>query len=195
MATPMFHIAASMRKRTFYRLIGVGGDAALVGHALLDVWVLVHQHHGDLFPGAGPLLSGFSFKSHQMSIGRQLAGVVLLAIGVQLHLEGVALLGGERWTEDGFVVRSVIHHLTEVFHSPYKLWAGGLREIDIVQWHASRWGPGTLFGPLEDNPKLFGDVQAHMVQLPQVLRGSCCKMLGGKTRQLQNSKNTREMCI
>lgn len=133
MATPMFHIAASMRKCTFYRLIGVGGDAALVGHALLDVWVLVHQHHGDLFPGAGPLLSGFSFKSHQMSIGRQLAGVVLLAIGVQLHLEGVTLLGGERWTEDGFVVRSVIHHLTEVFHSPYKLWAGGLREIDIVQ--------------------------------------------------------------
>lgn len=133
MATPMFHISASIRKRTCYRHVGVGGDAALVGHALLDVWILVHQHHGDLFPGAGPLLSGFSFKSHQTSVGRQLAGIAGVAIGVQLHLEGVTLLGGERWTEDGFVVRSTIHQLTKVLHSPYKLWTGGLREIDIVQ--------------------------------------------------------------
>lgn len=125
--------SSDIYKHTCYRHVGVGGDAALVGHALLDVRVLVHQHHGDLFPGARPRLSGFPFKGHQVSVGRQLLGVAVRAVGVQLHLERVALLGGEHWTEDRLVGRSGVHHMAKVVHSPYELRAGGLGEVDIVQ--------------------------------------------------------------
>ena len=142
---------------TCCRHVGVSGDTALVRHALLDVWVLVHQHHGDLFPGAWPCLSGVTFTGHQMSVGRQLTRVVCLTAGVEPHLEGVTLLWGERGAEDRCVCRGLIHDITEVLHSPYKLWAGGLREVDIIQGHSSCRGPRTLFGPLEDNAEfLFG---------------------------------------
>lgn len=68
-----------------------------------------------------------------MSIGRQLTRVACFTAGVQLHLEGVTLLRGEWGAEDRRVCWGVLHDMTEVFHSPYKLWAGGLREVDVIQ--------------------------------------------------------------
>ncbi len=113
--------------------VGVSGDTALIGHALLDVRMLVHQHHGYLFPGARPFLSGVRFTGHQMSVGRQLTRVAFHTAGVQLHLEGVTLPRSEWGAEDRCVCWGVFHNMAEIFHTPYKLWAGGLRKVDVIQ--------------------------------------------------------------
>lgn len=143
---------------TCCRHVGVGGDAALVGHALLDVGVLVHQHHGHLLPGARPFLSSVSFACHQMGKGPQLIRVLVRAAWVQLHLEGVTLFGLEWGAEDGLVVRGVLHHLGEVSHPPNKLRAGCLGQVDVVQRQPPFRRPGSFLRSFEDHPKLGFDV-------------------------------------
>lgn len=134
-----FYVKNSLNRfDTCCRHVGVSGDTALVRHALLDVGVLVHQHHGDLFPGTWPCLSGVTFTGHQMSVGRQLTGVACLAAGVQPHLEGVTLLRGERGAEDRCVCRGLIHDITEVTHSP-------IQTLD--RWSQKGWYHPVTFLP------------------------------------------------
>lgn len=144
----------------------IGGDTALVVHTPHDVWVLIEQHHGHLFPRTRPLphlcVTG---HGHQVGVGRKLPRVALLPTGVEPHLEGVALSGLERGAVDGFVVRSGLHDVAEVLHPPHVVGAGSLREVDVVQGETT-CGGGVTLDALEHHPELLDHVQAHMVQVP-----------------------------
>lgn len=157
-----------------YFPVGISGHATLVVHALLNVWVLVHQHHSHLFPWAGPYLACFSFKSYKVSVDCDLPRIAFYSIWEQLHLERVPLLRSKWWTVDRLLCGGGSHQFTEVLYTPHELWAGCLRNVYVIQWESpSLCRPSPFLGPLKYNTKFSFNVQTDMMELPQPLRSSC----------------------